>query len=133
VKTKAIVAICVLMALSAVPAVAGQGDARIVSYEYSGPNSVELGENGSGSFGIYTVAKPRAGESSVSVEIVDESGRPVFAGLHQANRELGDFCGQSDDLLLETKKALHVHLYMGEGCDDISTPTEGTITLTFQK
>jgi hypothetical protein len=79
-------------------------------------------------------ARPLAREKKVSVSITDDSGRPVGAVVHQGEHELGRVCGQSDaPLQLASREPVHVHVYSGPGCDDLSAPTTGTIEFTFTR
>jgi hypothetical protein len=135
-KLRAAALVCALGLLSALPAAAGPVAPRTVTVEYSGPNSFADPEGSAyASYGIFGEAKPRPGERFIRVEVTDESGRPVLAEVHQANRELGgSFCGATPNRLrLPTRRSVHVHLYLGPGCDDISAPTQGSITFTFER
>lgn len=77
-------------------------------------------------------SRPLAGEKAVSIEIVDDSGRPVAGVVHQGGAELGEICGQTEaPLRLVSRKSVHVHVYAGPGCDGVSAPTTGTVTFTF--
>ena len=125
---------CLLALGAVVPATARPGSGRSLSYDYQGGDAF-IFDNLSFfvSDGDMFREAPRSGERFITVEVVDDSGRPVMAAAHQANEELGQpFCGKSDRLRLITRKPVHVHLITGPGCDDISIPTEGTVTLTFE-
>ncbi len=77
-------------------------------------------------------AMPARGEKRVSVVLQDDSGRPVAAVLHQGNRTLAEFCGAMDEpVRLVTREAVHVHVYSGPGCSDMSVATKGTARFTF--
>lgn len=79
-------------------------------------------------------AQPMRGEKAVSVAITDDSGRPVAALVHQGDAELGMICGQTDSpLQLVSRKPVHVHIYAGPGCSDVSTPTQGAVEFTFTR
>lgn len=86
------------------------------------------------SFGDMPQAAPMAKEKHVSVSITDDSGRPVIAAVHQGEAELGMICGQSDaPLALVSRKPVHLHIYSGPGCGDVSTPTSGTVEFAFTR
>ena len=77
-------------------------------------------------------SRPLAGERKVSIEIADQSGRPVAGVVHQGGADLGEICGQTEaPLRLVSRKSVHVHIYAGPGCDGVSVPTTGTVTFTF--
>ena len=79
-------------------------------------------------------AVPMPGERTVSVVLQDESGRPVAAALHQGDHDLGVFCGETGKpVRLVNRKPVHVHVYNGPGCSDVSVATQGTATFTFFK
>jgi hypothetical protein len=76
------------------------------------------------------------GERLVSAKILDDSGDPVTAEVHQGGAELGVICGDgSEELLLVNKKPVHLHLQFGVAadCGGVSNPSKGTIELTFSK
>ncbi|MFN2587652.1 MAG: hypothetical protein ABR613_06010 [Actinomycetota bacterium] len=77
-------------------------------------------------------AMPQRGEKTVSVALQDDSGRPVAAVLHQGDAELAEFCGEmAEPVRLVGRKAVHVHVYSGPGCSDVSIATQGTAAFTF--
>lgn len=79
-------------------------------------------------------AQPLAREKSVSITLEDDSGRPIAGVVHQGDEELGEVCGATDaPLTLVTREPVHVHLYAGPGCSDVSVPTTGTVTFTFTR
>ena len=79
-------------------------------------------------------SRPLAGEKKVSIEITDESGRPVAGVVHQGGADLGEICGQTEaPLRLVSRKSVHVHIYSGPGCEGVSAPTSGTVTFTFTR
>lgn len=79
-------------------------------------------------------ATPRAREKSVSITLEDDSGRPIAGVVHQGEQELGDICGATDaPIALVSREPVHVHLYAGPGCADVSVPTAGTVTFTFTR
>lgn len=79
-------------------------------------------------------AAPLTKEKLVSVSITDDSGRPVGAAVHQGDAELGTICGQTETpLMLVSRKPVHVHIFSGPGCDDVSAPTTGTVEFTFTR
>jgi hypothetical protein len=79
-------------------------------------------------------ARPAAGETAVSIVLEDDSGRPVAATVHQGKHELGEICGATDvPLALVSRRPVHVHVYSGPGCLDVSAPTKGSITFTFTR
>ena len=122
-----------LAVVAVVPATAAPEPQRALSYDYQGGDAFVF--EGAGIFvsSDMFLAQPRTDERFVTVEVADQTGRPVMAAAHQANKELGQpFCGTSDPLRLVTRKPVHVHLFTGLGCGDISVPTEGTVTLTFE-
>lgn len=79
-------------------------------------------------------ATPLARERSVSITLEDDSGRAVAGVVHQGDHELGEICGATDaPIALVSREPVHVHLYAGPGCADVSVPTAGTITFTFAR
>lgn len=79
-------------------------------------------------------ATPLGREKNVSITITDDSGRPVAAVVHQGDHELGAFCGATEaPLPLASREPVHVHVYSGAGCADVSTPTAGTVEFTFTR
>ena len=79
-------------------------------------------------------AQPLAREKSVSITLEDESGRPIAGVVHQGDEQLGELCGSTDaPLALVSRKPVHVHVFSGEGCTDVSVPTSGTVTFTFSR
>ncbi|MDQ3951588.1 MAG: hypothetical protein M3279_01295 [Actinomycetota bacterium] len=79
-------------------------------------------------------SRPLAGERKVSIEIADESGRPVAGVVHQGGADLGEICGQTEaPLRLVSRKSVHVHIYAGPACEGVSAPTSGTVTFTFTR
>lgn len=79
-------------------------------------------------------ARPLAREKTVSVTITDDSGRPVAGVVHQGDAELGSVCGQTErPLPLVSREPVHVHVYSGPGCADVSTPTTGSVEFTFAR
>ncbi len=124
---------CTLALVVVAPATAGPPAGRSLSYDYQGGDGFAL-EGGAFyiSDGDMFLARPRTGERFITVEVADQTGRPVLAAAHQGEIELGPrFCGTSERLELATRKPVHVHLYTGPGCDGVSVPTEGTVTITF--
>lgn len=84
--------------------------------------------------GDLPAAQPLAREKTVSITLEDDSGRPIAGVVHQGDRELGEFCGQTEaPLTLAGREAVHVHVYSGPGCADVSVPTAGTVIFTFAK
>lgn len=84
--------------------------------------------------GDLPAAQPLAREKSVSITLEDESGRPIAAVVHQGDHELGELCGQTEaPLTLSGREPVHVHVYSGPGCTDVSVPTSGTVTFTFTR
>lgn len=79
-------------------------------------------------------ARPLAREKTVSITLEDESGRPIAGVVHQGEHELGEICGATEaPLALVNREAVHVHVYSGPGCADVSMPTTGTVTFTFTR
>lgn len=79
-------------------------------------------------------ARPAAGEKTVSIVLEDETGRPVAGAVHQGKNVLGEICGATEaPLQLVGRQPVHVHVYAGPGCTDVSVPTTGTVTFTFAK
>lgn len=79
-------------------------------------------------------ARPLGREKTVSITIADDSGRPVAADVHQGEEVLGSICGQTESpLTLVSREPVHLHVYSGAGCSDVSTPTQGTIEFTFAR
>lgn len=84
--------------------------------------------------GELPAARPLAREKTVSVAVTDDSGRPVAGVVHQGEAELGDFCGETEaPLQLASRAPVHVHIYSGPGCSDVSTPTAGSVDFTFAR
>lgn len=121
-----------LIALAAAPASGGPRE-RTEAVPYDSPaahamDTVWVEVNGS------PEASPAAGERLVSVILEDQSGRPVAGILHQGDRELGELCGATTrPVRLVSREPVHVHVYSGPGCSDISIATRGTATFTFIK
>lgn len=85
-------------------------------------------------FGDTPQAAPLAREKKVSITIVDDSGRPVAAAVHQGEAELAMICGETEaPLTLVSRRPVHLHIYSGPGCDDVSTPTAGTVEFAFTR
>lgn len=79
-------------------------------------------------------ARPLAREKTVSITLEDDSGRPIAGVVHQGEQELGTICGATETpLALVNRQAVHVHVYSGAGCADVSVPTAGTVTFTFAR
>lgn len=79
-------------------------------------------------------ARPLARERSVSITLEDDSGRPIAGVVHQGEEELGEICGATEaPIALVNREPVHVHLYSGPGCADVSLPTAGTVTFTFSR
>lgn len=79
-------------------------------------------------------ARPLAREKTVSITLTDDSGRPVAGVVHQGDAELGSICGQTEaPLHLVSRKPVHVHIYSGPGCADVSAPTTGNVRFTFER
>lgn len=79
-------------------------------------------------------ATPLAREKYVSITLEDDSGRPIAGAVHQGEHELGDVCGATDaPLALVNREPVHVHVYSGPGCADVSMPTTGAVTFTFTR
>jgi hypothetical protein len=110
-------------------ATAGYGD------EPPSQITIELGDDGVNFFLAISDRVPvEEGERFVSVEIADDSGEPVVGAVHQGKAELGVVCGDGAERFpLVNRKAIHVHLQTGMSvaCSTGSTPSEGTVTLTF--
>ena len=86
------------------------------------------------SLGPMPEAAPQAREKTVAITLEDDSGRPVAGMVHQGEEELGTFCGQTETpLTLVSRKPVHVHVYSGEGCADVTLPTTGSVTFTFSR
>jgi hypothetical protein len=131
-KMKTITALFALALMASLTTTAGAGSPRTITLEYEGPNSIALPGGGVYFDNVPEQIKPRLREKFISAEVADEAGQTVLAAVHQGEHELGgDFCGESQPQKLVDRKAVHVHIYMGEGCDGVSLPTQGTVTLTF--
>lgn len=79
-------------------------------------------------------AQPLAREKTVSITIEDDSGRPVAVEVHQGEEVLADVCGSTDaPLKLVNREPVHVHVYSGAGCSDVTAPTTGSVTFTFSR
>lgn len=74
----------------------------------------------------------RVGETSVSIEVVDESGQPVRVGLQQEGMPARAFCSAtSEPLKIVPSEAFSVIVYSGL-CDGApAAATAGTVTVTF--
>lgn len=122
-----------LVALSALPA-AGARSARTEMVTYDSGSGIHVMDYVWFEFSGAPEAQPLAGERTVSIEITDESGRPVAGVVHQGDAELGEVCGRTETpLRLVSRKWVHVHIYGGPGCDGVSVPTTGTVTFTFAR
>lgn len=85
-------------------------------------------------FGEMPEATPMAREKTVAITLEDDSGRPIAGVAHQGDEELGAFCGQTEaPATLVSREPVHVHIYSGEGCTDVSVPTAGTVTFEFAR
>ena len=136
---KVLTATLILVLTSLVPAAAGPSS-RKATASYGGQPSTIMMEIGDSGASIYTMHSDKvlteAGEKFVSVEITDDSGEPVAGRVHQGGADLGVACGDGvEQLALVNRKPIHVHLQMGLSveCDSGSSPSGGTITLTFHR
>ena len=121
-----------VMALVAAPGLAASSE-RTETVAYEAPSGAHV-DTAWVEFSPTPEARPSAGERYVSIELEDESGRPVAAAVHQGNSDLGDVCGgTSAPIALVSRKPVHVHIYSGPGCTDVSVPTQGTVTFTFTR
>lgn len=135
---KLLAVVVLLVSASLQSAVAGQSS-RTVSVDYDGPNGLVISAVNNYTY-IYTIQSDKVpaeeGERSVSAEITDESGNPVAAAVHQGGAELGITCGAgAEKFTLVNRKPIHLHLQFGVStdCTGVSTPSSGTIELTFSR
>ena len=130
--TKALVPSLALLALAIAPAT-GAPSERSVTVPYDNP-SVQIADALSVEVTGIEEAMPARGERMVSVALQDDTGRPVAAVLHQGNEEIARFCGAMEQpVRLVSRKAVHVHVYTGPGCSDVSIATQGSATFTFTR
>jgi hypothetical protein len=130
--TKALAPALALLVLAIAPASGAPGE-RTVTVPYDNP-SVQVADTVWVEVAGIEEAMPGRGEKMVSVALQDDSGRPVAAVLHQGNAELARFCGAMEQpVRLVNRKAVHLHVYTGPGCSDVSIATQGTATFTFTR
>ena len=130
---KALVATFTLIVAVAAPA-SGEPSERTETLEYSSTSGTQLMDYFTVQVGPLPEIRPARGETAVSVVVEDASGRPVAAAVHQGDQDLGNICGATKGPVpLVSRKAVHVHVFSGAGCSDVSLPTQGTITFTFVK
>lgn len=130
--TKALIPALALFVVAAAPA-AGGGSERTATVPYENP-AVLIGDAFTVQVNSAPEAAPARGEKTVSVVLEDEIGRPVAGLLHQGDHDLGDFCGATArPIPLVNRKPVHVHVYSGPGCSDVSVATRGTAAFTFTK
>lgn len=130
--SRALIPSVALLVLVAAPA-AGGGSERTTTVPYDTP-AVLVGDALTVEINGVPEAAPARGEKTVSVVLEDESGRPVAGVIHQGDADLGDFCGATEQpVRLVSRKPVHVHVYSGPGCSDVSVATQGTAAFTFAK
>lgn len=125
-----------VLTLAAVAPAAGGPRARTETAPYERASGVHLMDVAwmEIAAGELPEAQPLARERSVSITIEDDSGRPVAGAVHQGEHELGDICGSTETpLALVNREPVHVHVYSGAGCSDVSAPTTGSVTFTFTR
>jgi len=136
---KLLVASAILLSATLNGAMAGPSS-RTATASYGGdPGTIMITFNGpSVHIALTTTDNIRTQEDErlVSVEIADDSREPVVGLIHQGNAELGFYCGTGTERFpLANKKPIHVHMLSGyvTECMASSNPSEGTVTLTFDK
>ena len=135
-RTKKGLALAAVVTLVAVAPAAGAPRSRTETVAYERPTGAYLAETVlvDLAFGPMPEAAPQAREKTVSITLEDDSGRPVAGVAHQGDEELGAFCGHTETpLALVNRKPVHVHVYSGEGCADVTLPTTGSVTFTFTR
>ncbi|HEV2755429.1 MAG TPA: hypothetical protein VG318_06595 [Actinomycetota bacterium] len=121
-----------LLVLTIAPAAGGTSE-RTETVPYENP-AVLIGDAFTVQVNSAPEAVPARGEKTVSIVLEDESGRPVAGLLHQGDSELANFCGATEQpVRLVSRKPVHVHVYSGPGCSDMSIATRGTVAFTFAK
>lgn len=135
---KGLVLAAALTAAVVGPATGGPRGDRTEMVTYERPSGIHVMDIAwieiAGGVDALPESRPLAGEKKVSIAIMDESGRPVAGVVHQGDADLGDICGQTDSpLQLVSRKPVHVHIYSGPGCADVSAPTSGTVRFTFTR
>ena len=131
-----VLALATVVTLVAVAPAAGAPRSRTETAAYESASGVHLMDVAwmEVAAGELPSAQPLSREKFVSVTLEDESGRPVAGIVHQGDQELGDFCGATETpLALSGRKPVHVHVYSGAGCSDVTLPTAGTVTFTFTR
>ena len=134
--TKKGLAVAAVVALVAAAPATGAPRSRTETVAYERASGAYLAETVlvNLQLGPMPEATPQAREKTVSITLEDDSGRPVAGMAHQGDEELGAFCGQTDTpLTLVNRKPVHVHVYSGQGCGDVSLPTTGSVTFTFTR
>lgn len=129
-------ALAAVVTVVAVAPAAGAPRTRTETVAYERASGAHLSEDVSVDVaaGEMPEAAPMAREKTVSITLEDDSGRPIAGVAHQGDEELGAFCGQTEaPLTLVSRKPVHVHVYSGEGCSDVSVPTAGTVAFTFAR
>jgi hypothetical protein len=123
----------VALLLTAIAPATGAPAERTVTAPYDTPGA-QLADVATVEINGVAEAAPVRGEKTVSVALQDDSGRPVAAVLHQGDEEIADFCGATTEpVRLVSRKPVHVHVYAGPGCSDVSVATQGTATFTFAR
>ena len=97
-----------------------------------------VGVSGAGTHYIGAARFPGGDEKFLSVEIVDESGRPILAEVTQdlqgniQPEVVHEICGGTTaPVPIEPRTEVIVYLYNGQCGQSASVPTSGTVTGTF--
>lgn len=124
------------MTVAVVAPATGAPRSRVETVAYERPSGANVGDSlwVEVANGNTLEATPMGREKTVSITLEDESGRPVAGVVHQGEEELGKFCGETEaPVTLAGRESVHVHLYSGPGCADVSMPTTGTVTFEFAR
>ncbi len=78
--------------------------------------------------------RSRRGETSVVVEIEDDSGTPVFGRIEQGGRDSIRFCGATDGPVgITPAKQFVVIVYSGPCAGSTGAATQGAVEVTFHR
>ncbi len=128
---KPVVLSLTLMILVAAPGLA-ETRKRTEMITYDSPSGAHVMDHLWVEVGPVPETRPARGESAVAVVLEDNSGRPVAGVVHQGKHTLAEICGATEaPVPLMNRQPVHVHIYSGPACGDVSLPTQGTATFTF--
>lgn len=145
-KTFLVAGLAAVMTIALGAPYAGAGKGRTVSYDYRGPNRITAANGTFTSQGCLTVTEGceigtpevevRRGERFVTVKVADELNSSVGATINYSQggmRREESFCGKTaSPIRVKPGSVLYFHLDAGV-CSAESTPTTGTVTLTFTR